>query len=765
MGVEILGEAAGDQSGVSMSLSADGKVVAIGSITNDGITGLSTDNRGHVRVFAWNDSSWVQRGADIDGAVAGDNAGIVSINSDGTVVAIGGYFHDAGNASTDNRGYVRIFAWNGTSWDLRGQSIIGEATTDQTGYAVSISANGNTVAIGAPSNDAGGSTPSNRGHVRIFDWNGTAWTQRGLDIDGVKAGDIAGYAISLSANGNVVAIGEPGYDIAANDNRGQCRVFSWNGAAWDQLGQSIVGSAAGESITASASGGISGNLCTVSLSATGTILALGAPLYDISGSADIGVARIYELINDVWVQRGADIPGTRVSDRAGASVKLSADGAVVAVGVQLYDGPGSNPSSTNNQGTVRVYEWNGSIWYKINEQDILGSSLGDSFGYSVGLSSDGNIVACGALGRDIINSSNADNRGGVRVFSLASNLNVSLVSIEGSSTIQFQVDPNYYGLYPTDISINIDAPASSSYNSTSGRVNITTVSSAPGSVLTAEFTTTDSNFVGPSTRSVSIPTIPLTLAYSSKTTSSISFTVTSTPLPANLSKTAGSGSLSYNATTGDATVSGLSANTSYTFGFNTTDAAYNGVAITTASVTTDIDVPVVVPCFLGSARVKMADGSWCRLRDLREGDEVAGGAVTRVVCKTVTASAAVNPYVIPAGQLGARRRLLISPSHRVAVPGRGLIEAQELGLAQEAMEGAFDYYNVEITGNGNMNVEGVEVESLAPVRRIVMTKEKFIGLVGSKYAGRPLAEVLRLVDATCRMLPGGRVECPVIARR
>jgi chitodextrinase len=348
-----------------------------------------------------------------------------------------------------------------------------------------------------------------------------------------------------------------------------------------------------------------------------------------------------------------------------------------------------------------------------------------------------------------------------------------------------------------------------------------------------------------------LPLAPISLAisYTSKTDTSITFTVTSTPLPADLSIVGGGYSSSYNSTTGAMTVSGLTASTEYIFMLNTADAAYDGIAAMTSSVTTNADggggiqlqtlalnfisktsssltyqvtnsplpsdlyadgAPITmsgngtvsltglqpettytfnitttdatfvqdplailettrplaaVPCFLGSARVKMANGSWCRLRDLSVGDKIAGGAVTRVVCKTVTASAAVNPYVIPVGLFGARRRLLISPNHRVAVPGRGLVEARHLGLAQEAMEGAFDYYNVEIAGNGNMNVEGVEVESLAPVRRITMTTDKFVALVKAKYADRPLAEIHQLIRATCRLLPGGRVEAPVMAKQ
>jgi hypothetical protein len=166
----------------------------------------------------------------------------------------------------------------------------------------------------------------------------------------------------------------------------------------------------------------------------------------------------------------------------------------------------------------------------------------------------------------------------------------------------------------------------------------------------------------------------------------------------------------------------------------------------------------------------MADKTWCRFRDLKQGDRLltANGEVseiTRIVCKTVTASAAVNPFVIPAGQWGAQRRLLISPAHRVAVPGQGLVEARDLGLAQHAMEGAFDYYNVEIADNGNMNVEGVEVESLAPIRRVVMSQEEFVALIKATYGDRPLGEIQKHIRASCRMLADGRIEAPFVGKR
>ena len=60
------------------------------------------------------------------------------------------------------------------------------------------------MAIGAPANDSNG---NNAGHVRVYDWNGTAWTQVGGDIDGEAANDRSGGEVSLSSDGTRVAIG------------------------------------------------------------------------------------------------------------------------------------------------------------------------------------------------------------------------------------------------------------------------------------------------------------------------------------------------------------------------------------------------------------------------------------------------------------------------------------------------------------------------------------------------------------------------------
>ena len=207
LGADIDGEAAGDYFGAAVSLSADGNTMAIGANSNDG----NGDNAGHVRVYSWGGSAWTQLGADIDGKAAGDRtaqAG-VSLSADGNTLAFGAPY---GSSS----GLVRVYSWGGSAWTQLGADIDGEAAGDRAFYA-SLSADGNTLAIGADTNDGNG---DNAGHVRVYSWDGSAWTQLGTDLDGKTAGDRSGYAVSLSADGTTVAFG------GRLNGAGHMRVFS-----------------------------------------------------------------------------------------------------------------------------------------------------------------------------------------------------------------------------------------------------------------------------------------------------------------------------------------------------------------------------------------------------------------------------------------------------------------------------------------------------------------------------------------------------------
>ena len=397
MGGDIDGEAAGDKSGLSVSLSTDGSIVAIGTKYNDG----AGDSAGHVRVYSFSGGAWTQLGGDIDGEASVDQSGgSVSLSSDGSVVAIGAHLND-GTASA--AGHVRVYSYSGGAWTQMGGDVDGEAYHDYSGHSVSLSDDGSIMAIGAYGNDDAGDSA---GHVRVYSYSGGAWTQLGGDIDGEAAGDNSGYSVSLSSDGSVVAIGayKNGYHDGTYliSNAGHVRVYSYSGG-WTQVGKDIDGRGAWDQ---------SGR--SISLSADGSSVAIGA-------GENAGHVRVYSLkchkvpaltcgADEVssWTQLGADIDGEAAGDNSGYSVSLSDDGSIMAIGAYANAGTGVV------SGHVRVYEKIDGGWIQLGG-DIDGEAAYDYSGWSVSLSADGSVLAIGA----IYNDATGYNAGHVRVYSFS----------------------------------------------------------------------------------------------------------------------------------------------------------------------------------------------------------------------------------------------------------------------------------------------------------------------------------------------------------
>ena len=362
IGSDIDGEAAGDGSGYSVSLSADGSIVAIGAHLNDGNDGTDS-RRGHVRVYQLIDGDWTQLGGDIDGEVMDISGWSVSLSSDGSTVAIGAFKFDS------NRGRVRIYKLIGGVWTQAGSNIDGEYVSDYSGWSVSLSGGGSIVAIGAYLNDDGGYSS---GHVRVYKLIGSTWTQVGSDINGEDDSDLSGGSVSLSDDGSIVAIGATGNDgIDGTDtSRGHVRVYGFTGGAWTQIGSDIDGEAAGDR---------SGH--SVSLSGDGSSVAISSTVNDGVNGIDSGHVRVYKLIGSVWTQVGDDIDGEAAGDGSGGSVSLSDDGSIVAIGAAGNDGIDGTDS---NRGHVRVYQLIGDVWTQIGS-DLDGEAAADASGWSVSL--------------------------------------------------------------------------------------------------------------------------------------------------------------------------------------------------------------------------------------------------------------------------------------------------------------------------------------------------------------------------------------------
>lgn len=305
-------------------------------------------------------SAQVQIGGEINGEAANDGSGISISMPNAQTVAIGAHANDGnGNRS----GHVRVYNWSGITWVQKGVDIDGEAAEDQSGYSISMP-DASTVAIGAPFNDGSGNLA---GHVRVYAWNGTIWAQKGADIDGTAVNDWSGFSVSMPDN-NTVAIGAP------NSVRGYVRVFTWSGTSWVQKGGRIDGEAFGDKSGYS-----------VSMPDANTV-AIGARSND-GNTLFTGHVRVLIWSGISWVQKGLDIDGEAAYDESGFSVSMP-NSNTVAIGAPFNSGNGTY------SGHVRIYTWNGTSWVQ-KGLDIDGETAEDWFGKSVSMP-DANTVAIGS---------------------------------------------------------------------------------------------------------------------------------------------------------------------------------------------------------------------------------------------------------------------------------------------------------------------------------------------------------------------------------
>jgi len=153
------------------------------------------------------------------------------------------------------------------------------------------------------------------------------------------------------------------------------------------------------------------------------VVAIGAHGNDGNG-VEAGHVRVYQNNAGSWTQIGSDIDGEVADDHSGYSVSLSDNGSVLAIGA---------PSNDSLTGHVRVYENNAGNWTQIGS-DIDGEMQWNSSGWSVNLSSDGSVVAIGA----IYNSDNGSYAGHVRVYS---NPSVGVKELTNSIVINLYPNP------------------------------------------------------------------------------------------------------------------------------------------------------------------------------------------------------------------------------------------------------------------------------------------------------------------------------------
>jgi len=336
LGTDIDGVAGGDESGAAVAISENGNRVAIGSPYHDG----PANSTGHVRVFEYDGNDWIQVGGDIEGGTLADWLGwSVAMSSDGNRIAVGAPQTYGGGS---RYGFVRVLDWDlaTSDWVQVGSEVVAEAEGDRAGFALGISADGTRLAIGAPAND--GVAGTNRGHVRVFEWDdvGSDWDQLGADIDGDADYDFFGEAVSMSSDGELVVIGAPNND-AGGTSAGEASVYRWDSAAtaWVQVGASISG--AGQSAEAGSS---------VAIAADGGRVAIGSTGDSMSGTGDAVQVYDWDENQSAWIQAGLTFTGRGNGDVFGASTALGRNGGIVAIGAP------SAGWGENTEGYVRLFE-------------------------------------------------------------------------------------------------------------------------------------------------------------------------------------------------------------------------------------------------------------------------------------------------------------------------------------------------------------------------------------------------------------------------
>ena len=340
LGNDIDGEAAGDQSGISVSLNRNGYIVAIGATNNDANGKIDS---GHVRVLEYIDSSgWVQLGNDIDGEAAHDRSGIsVSLNGDGNIVAIGAHLNDATGGI--NNGHVRVYEYNTTdqNWIQIGEDIDGYMNYDWFGMSLCLNKSGNRIVIGALLSDANG-RDSGLVSVYQYDVSNNQWVEVGPSIPGSNKSDLSGISVSMNDDGSKIAIGAPLHDYNGKSNIGQVRVLEYidSNEEWIQLGSDIYGENVGDR---------SG--FAVSLDGSGNTVAIGAYYNMGHNGVASGHVRVYHYDTTEWKQIGTDVDGHTKADKSGYSVSLCKIGNKVAIGAPYNDDAGID------SGHVCIYEY------------------------------------------------------------------------------------------------------------------------------------------------------------------------------------------------------------------------------------------------------------------------------------------------------------------------------------------------------------------------------------------------------------------------
>ena len=478
--------------GTSIALNGDGTTMAIGAAFESGgaagVNGNQRDNSvyasGAVYVYVRQGDSWTQQ-AYVKASNPGQSdhfGSSVALIRDGNTMAVAAHWEASGatgvngnqnDNSIPQSGAVYVFTRNGTTWTQ--QAYIKASNTgkagegqlagdgDQFGFSLALSGDGNTLAVGAISEDSaaqqingnqGDDSAQSAGAVYVYARTGSTWAQQAyVKSANMGAGDGLGFSVALSFDGNTLAaaafdedgggrgINPP--DNTESQNSGALYVFTRQGGTWSQ--QAYIKGSKGETSD--------GFGFATAISDDGNTIAVGSgdeacltPGIDPPGCADdapplrganiwVGAAYVFVRNGNAWSEQTfIKAPNARPYNSFGVRLDLSGDGNTLAVSAYLEDnaGRGIRPpmvqqfliqdilngwrehrNEAEESGAVYFYTRSGTRWTAGAWVKAANADAGDEFGSSVALSTDGHVMVVGAHGEDSaatgINGNQADN--------------------------------------------------------------------------------------------------------------------------------------------------------------------------------------------------------------------------------------------------------------------------------------------------------------------------------------------------------------------
>jgi hypothetical protein len=444
---------ADDLFGWSMAMSADGNTMAIGAVGEDGnAAGLGGDptnnaalDAGAVHLFRRDaDGEWTQQsyikpfntnahdyfGWEVALSADGDTLAVSAIQEDSMASGVGGNPID--NSATDS-GAVYMFRFDPINgwWQ---QAYIKASNTDEGdhfGSSMALSADGNTLAVGARGEDSdamgvdgdqANDSALGSGAVYLFQRDGMEnWAQQAyIKASNTGAGDDFGGKLSLAGNGDTLAVGAAWEDSSATGIDGDQADDSTGDAGAVYVYARDMGGWAQEAYVKPSTSGMEDFFGdSVMLSADGGTLAVGARGEDSKATGidgdqtddsmlDAGAVYVFRRDQNGWTQQAyVKASNTGPDDSFGGDVSLSEDGDTLAVGARWEDanmmgiGGEQADDAATDAGAAYVYQWEPTGgWMQHAYVKASNTGADDRFGDNLVLSADGMTLAVSAYWED-----------------------------------------------------------------------------------------------------------------------------------------------------------------------------------------------------------------------------------------------------------------------------------------------------------------------------------------------------------------------------